>query len=80
MENEESKYETLGLTVEEADWSRDILSGLLSDIGEKSDGEILKELLNDVKLTFGQKFYIAYMFGRSRDKWTELYKVQNDAE
>jgi len=80
MENEESKYGLLGLTDDEANWARDILSEKLSDIQEKSDGEILKELFNDVKLTSGQKFYIAYMFGRTRDKYFNYLETRFDTE
>lgn len=80
MENEESKHELIGLTDDEADRARDILSDRLSDIQEKSDGEILKVILNDDSLTFGQKFYIAYMFGRTRDKYFDYLEMRSDAE
>lgn len=80
MENEEFKYELIGLTDDEADRARDILSDRLSDIQEKSDGEILKVIFNDDILTFGQKLYIAYMFGRTRDKYSDYLETRFDAE
>ncbi len=49
-------------------------------MGEKSDGEILNKLLNDNELTINQKFYMAYMFGRTRDKYVEFVNISNDSK
>jgi hypothetical protein len=49
-------------------------------LDEKSSGELLKKLLDEKHLTFGQKFYMAYIFGRLEDKWIEYLDIQNDAE
>ncbi len=80
MENEKSKYESLGLADDEAESAMDTLSDILSDIQQKSDGEILKKIFDDNTLTFCQKFYVAYMFGRTRDKYFDYLKTRFDAE
>jgi hypothetical protein len=72
-------YEELGMTDEEADVAFGIMSDLYSYMDEKTDGEILKGLLEDDELTFKQKFYMAYMFGRTRDKWFEFVNISTDA-
>jgi hypothetical protein len=80
MENNISNYEELGLTAEQKEESWDYLSEMQCYLDEKSSGELLKKLLDEKHLTFGQKFYMAYIFGRLEDKWIEYLDIQNDAE
>ena len=54
MEDDVSKYEELGLTVDQSDEAWDYLSEMQSGLDKKSDGEQLKKLFNDDHLTFGQ--------------------------
>lgn len=79
-EERKPNYKDIGLTDEEADRAFGLMSDLYSHMDEKYDGEILKELLEDDELTFKQKFYMAYMFGRTRDKWEEFVKISIDAQ
>lgn len=72
-------YEELGMTDEEADIAYGIMSDLYANMDKKSDGEILKGLLEDDELTLKQKFYMAYMFGRTRDKLEEFENISTDA-
>lgn len=80
MENEEPNYIALGLTDEESDKAEILMGDLLSDLDDISDGEILNKLLNEEELKFNEKLYMAYMFGRTRDKWEEFQNVSADAK
>ena len=64
MEEKILKYEELGLTEDQNSEALDYLSKMESNLGEKSDGEQLRKLFNRKYLTFGEKFYIAFLFGR----------------
>ena len=64
MEEKILKYEELGLTEDQNSEALDYLSKMRSDLGKKPDGEQLRKLLDRKYLTFGEKFYIAYLFGR----------------
>jgi len=64
MEENILKYEEFGLTEDQNSEALDYLSKMKSDIGKKADGEQLKKLFDRKYLTFGEKFYIAYLFGR----------------
>ena len=79
MENNISKYEEIGLTEDEKEDSWDYLSGMQSDLDEKSSGELLRKLFDEKHLTFGQKFYIAYIFGRLEENWTKNIDIEIDA-
>lgn len=63
MEEKIVKYEEFGLTEDQNSEALDYLSKMQSDIGKKSDGEQLRKLFNRKYLTFGEKFYIAFLFG-----------------
>lgn len=76
---EEYNYTYIGLTDEEAELAYQLTADLEADMDEKSDGEILKKLLEDDRLTIEQKIYIAYMFGRTRDKWEEFNNISQEA-
>lgn len=64
MEEKISTYKAFGLTDEQNSEVLDYLSKMQSDIGIKPDGEQLIKLFDRKYLTFGEKFYIAYLFGR----------------
>lgn len=64
MEEKILKYEELGLTESQNSEALDYLSKMRSDLGKKPDGEQLRKLFDRKYLTFGEKFYIAYLFGR----------------
>lgn len=80
MEDNASKYEELGLTVDQKDKAWNYISEMQFNTDEKTDGEQLKKLLDDDHFTFVQKLYIAYLFGRVKDKWEELMSIEADAE
>ncbi len=73
------KSEELELTVEQSDAAWDYISGMQSDITEKSAGKQLRELFKNTDLTLGQKIYIAYIFGRTEDRYRELRKIHSDS-
>ncbi len=73
------KSEELELTVEQSDTAWDYISDMQSDITEESAGEQLRELFKNTDLTLGQKIYIAYVFGRTEDRYRELRKIHSDS-
>ena len=79
MENNISKYEEIGLKKDEKEDSWDYLSEMHLNLHEKSSGGLLRKLFDEKHLTFGQKFYIAYIFGRVEDNWTNRVDIEADA-
>lgn len=73
------KSEELELTVEQSDIAWNYISDMQSDITEKSAGKQLRELFKNTDLTLGQKIYIAYIFGRTEDRYRELRKIHSDS-
>ena len=75
------KYKELGLTISQSDDAWNYLSTMQSDLTDgKSTGVQLKKLFEDSYLTFWQKIYIAYIFGRIEDKHSELQEIKTDSE
>lgn len=73
------KSKELELTIEQSDTAWDYISGMQSDITEKSTGKQLRELFKNTDLTLGQKIYIAYIFGRTEDRYRELREIHSDS-
>lgn len=77
---EDCKFGELGLTEEQRDRAWDYISGMQSDINEKLAGKQLGELFKDSDLTLGEKIYIAYIFGRTEDRYRKLREIEYDAQ
>jgi hypothetical protein len=80
MTDEECKYEELELTKEQRDEAWDYISGMQSDIEDNSSGKQLRELFKEKDLVIGQKIYIAYIFGRTEERYRELRDIEYDIQ
>ena len=72
-------FEELELTDHQMDDAWDYISGIQCDVTEKSTGEQLRELFKKTDFTLGQKIYIAYIFGRTEDRYREIRKIENES-
>lgn len=80
MTDDDCKFGELELTEEQKDEAWDHISMMRCDIRDKPSGKQLGQLLKDTDLTIGQKIYIAYIFGRTEDRYRELRDIEYDAQ
>jgi hypothetical protein len=80
MTEEDANYGELGLTEKQKDEAWDHVSMMQSDIEDKPAGKQLGELFKNADFTLGQKMYIAYIFGRTEDRYRELRHIEYDAQ